>query len=403
MKHFSRKIQSIPGSPTVALNAKANELMKAGAPVINFTVGEPDFPTPDIVVEAAIQALRKGRTKYGSPGGGMPLRKAIADKFKRENQLEFEPANIVAGMGAKEILFHLCLGLLNEEDEAIVMAPYWVSYTAHVQATGAKAAVVPMPVDFPTTRIDIDAIEKVATSKTRMFILNSPNNPAGYVLKESELRRLGEYLCTKDWWIISDEIYEYLSFTSEHQSLLNLFPELRDRFILVHGVAKNFAMTGWRVGFACCPPAVAKILTNLQSQSSTCLPGFIEDAAQKALELGKSLVRTEIVTMKMRADLAYQQATALPDCSVFKPEGAFYLFIDVRRLLSRILRTNIKSAMDLCSYLLDKHHVALVPGEAFGAPGFLRLSYATSDHNITEGLKRMRLAFGELISNEGKS
>jgi aspartate aminotransferase len=400
---FSRRIQSIPGSPTVALNAKANELQKAGAPVINFTVGEPDFPTPDIIVETAITSLRKGRTKYGSPGGGMPLRKAISDKFKRENQLEFEPANIVAGMGAKEILFHLCLGLLNEEDEVIVMAPYWVSYTAHVQAAGAKASVVPMPVDFPKTRLDIAAIERAATPNTRMFILNSPNNPAGYVLDESELRRLGEYLLTKDWWIISDEIYEYLSFTSEHRSLLNYFPELRDRFILVHGVAKNFAMTGWRVGYACCPPAVAKVLTNLQSQSSTCLPGFIEDAAQKAFELGKALVRTELVTMKMRSDLAFEHAATLPDCSTFRPEGAFYLFIDVRPLLGRNLPGKIRSAMDLCGYLLDKYHVALVPGEAFGAPGFLRLSYATSDHNITEGLKRMRQAFLELISNEGKS
>jgi aspartate aminotransferase len=394
--NFSRRIQAIPGSPTVTLNAKANELMKAGAPVINFTVGEPDFATPEVIVETAIQSLKKGRTKYGSPGGGMPLRKAIAEKLARENQLKFGPENIVCGMGAKEILFHLALGLLNEGDEAMVLAPYWVSYTAHIQAAGATPVIVPMPADFPTSRIDIAALERHATERTKMIFLNSPNNPSGYVFTESLLLELGNFLRQKDWWIISDEIYEYLTFASDHRSLLNFFPELMDRFILVHGVAKNFAMTGWRLGFAGCPPPVAKVLTNLQSQSSTCIPGFIEDAAQKAFELGRSVVRSELVAMKARAEFASQAASKLPHCRSFSPEGAFYLFLDVRELLQHSTSKGVKNAMELCAYLLERHHVALVPGEAFGAPGFIRLSYATSNQNISEGITRMAAAFSAL-------
>jgi aspartate aminotransferase len=395
--NFSKRIQAIPGSPTVALNAKTMELQRSGVDVINFTVGEPDYPTPDIVVEAGINALRQGRTKYGSPGGGLPLRESIAKKFKTENNLTFHPDEIVAGVGAKEILFHLCLGLLNEGDAMMVTAPYWVSYTAHAQAAGAESIVVPTPTDFPKTRLDMKAIATAWKPNIKVFMLNSPNNPAGYVLSKDELAQLGAFLRDKDCWIISDEIYEYLTFDGDHLSLLNVCPDLKDRFILVHGVAKNFAMTGWRVGFACAPLPVAKMMRNLQSQSSTSLPPFVEDAAAKAFELGRPLVQMEMVVMKRRRELASSLIQTIPDIVCPKPDGAFYLFIDFRKILGR--GTTPKTSMELAQVLLEKDHVALVPGEAFGSPGFIRLSYTCSEKKIQEGIERIKKAVSRMADS----
>ncbi len=385
---FSRRIAALPPSPTVSLNAKAKELESAGQKVLNFTVGEPDFDTPDIVVEAAIAAMRKGRTKYGAAGGGLPLRKAIAAKFARENQIEHNPADIVVGMGAKELLFHLSLALLNDGDEVLIPAPYWVSYPAHVMAAGAVPVIIPMH-EFEQSGITPQTIAKYATAKTRAIILNSPNNPSGYVMSRENIEELGSYLESKSWWVISDEIYEYLAFDRPHVSLAQTTPKLRDRLILVHGLAKGYAMTGWRVGFALTPPAVTKPLNILQSQSSTCLPGFIEDASVVALNHGRSLLEDKFTDLQRRRDLVVDRVKQLPGVRYIPPEGAFYIFLDIREALASARKLKDNNSLKFGEYLLSQYHVATVPGDAFGAPGYLRISYATAESEIREGLERV--------------
>jgi len=390
----SHRISGMSPSPTVALNAKAKELAQSGVKVVNFSVGEPDFATPQAIINQAIKALESGRTKYGAAGGGNGLRQAIQLKTKRDQALDYDLDQIVAGIGAKEILFHLSLALLNEGDEVILPAPYWVSYEAHAEAAGAKALGV-APLD-ENLRIDIKAIEEKASAKTKLIILNSPNNPAGYVLTRQELQELGSYLLSKDWWIISDEIYEYMSFDSEHLSLLNVCPELRDRFILVNGLSKGFAMTGWRVGYCCAPKPIAKLVQNLQSQSSTCIPGFIEDAATFALNEGRPLMANAIDSLIELRDLALEVLSSIDDISFGRAEGAFYVFIDLRQILAKSQRFAANDSLGFSEYLLEEHRIAMVPGEAFGAPGFLRLSYATSRDILREGLQTFSKAIDQI-------
>jgi len=394
---LSSRISAIQPSPTVALNARATALGKEGINVLNFAVGEPDFPTPQLVVDKAIASLKAGRTKYGPAGGGPELRKAIAAKLKRDNRVDFSPDHIVVGIGAKEILFHTFLAILNEGDEVLVPNPYWVSYADQILAAGARAVTLPLPEDLvKSPPIDVAAIEKMATAKTRAFVFNSPNNPAGYVLSKSELIKLGEFLKKKGWWIIADEIYEYLAFDSPHYSLLELFPELADRYILINGMSKGFAMTGWRVGYAAGPAAVIKLVKSLQSHSSTCVPGFIEDAATVALHEGARLMAPEIEIFRKRRDIAATELGAIPHLDFFKPQGAFYVFLDVRNIIAKSANFKTGTTMALSERLLNEYHVALVPGEAFGAPGFLRLSYATSEDTLRQGIARLRQAFAAL-------
>lgn len=381
---LSRRISSIKPSPTLALNAKANQLKKQGHDVLNFSVGEPDYPTPEIVVQKAIESLKAGRTKYTPAGGGPELRDAIVAKLKRDNHLDFTANQIVVGCGAKEILFHVTLALLNDGDEVILTAPCWVSYADQIKAAGAVPVIVPLPAKG---KISIADIEKHVTSRTRAFMINTPNNPAGYVLTREETKELTTYLNTKKWWVICDEIYEYMAFDTPHISPLEVCPELADRFILVNGLSKAFAMTGWRVGYCAAPVEVAAYVRSLQSHSSTCLPGFIEDAAVVALNAGKSLMTTDVAKLAARRDIAIKK---LDECGGFKyirPQGAYYIFIDVREHLK-----NGMTSYQMSEHLLEKFHLAMAPGEAFGCPGWIRLSYAVNEDTIRKGIERLHKA-----------
>lgn len=391
---FSQRMSTLPASPTVALNAKAKQLSAEGTKIFNFSVGEPDFETPQPIVDTAIAALKAGRTKYGQAGGGIALRTAIAKKFERENQINHSPDHIVVGVGAKELLFHISLAILNDGDEVLIPAPYWVSYPAHVLAAGARPVIIPMS-EFETNGLTPQVIEKYATPKTKAIIINSPNNPAGYVLNRDTLETLGVYLESKPWWVISDEIYEYLAFDKPHTSLAQTSADLREKLIVVHGMAKGYAMTGWRVGFALTPEKLTKILKVIQSQSSTCLPGFIEDAAETALHLGRDLMESQCLSLRKRRDLALEIVRSWQKISFIQPEGAFYLFLDLRQALASAEKVLDNSTLKFGDYLLSKHHVATVPGEAFGAPGFLRISYATSESDLREGLSRIEKALLE--------
>lgn len=386
---FSSRISALSPSPTLTLNARAAELKKQGKPIISFAVGEPDYDTPAAVVEEAIKGLRAGKTRYGVSGGGLALRQAIADKLKRENNLVYSPEEIVVGMGAKEILFHTFLALLNPGDEVVVFSPYWVSYADQVIAAGGVPVVIPPPQDFPQRSIDISAMSEYLTAKTKAIIVNSPNNPAGYVLTRSELVELGNALTHSSAWIISDEIYEYLVFTGKHNSLLEVHPELRDRFVLINGLSKSFAMTGWRVGYAAVPRELANLLRTIQSQSSTSIPGFIEAAACYAVTQGLPLVSKQVASLKERCAVSYPLLATIPGLKLVCPGGAFYFLVGVEGLLPI---AGCTTSFALCEYLLAKHHLALVPGEAFGAPGFVRLSYTLPLPQLREGLARFKAA-----------
>lgn len=388
--NLSQRLSALKPSPTVALNTKAQQLTKAGTRVINFTVGEPDIPTPGPIVQKCIESLKKGRTKYGQPGGGEELRRAIAHKLKRDNHLTFAPEAIVVGIGAKEILFHTFMALLNEGDEVLIPAPYWVSYPEQVKAAGGIPVEVAPGKDLRAAPIDLEALEKHASKRTVAIVLNSPNNPAGYVFSKSFIQELTSFLREKSWWIISDEIYEYLSFDRPHQSLLDACPELAERFILINGMSKAFAMTGWRVGYGAGPLPAMKLVRAMQSHSSTCLPGFIEDAACYALGEGPALMREGIASILDRRDFAISALSEIKGLSWTHPDGAFYIFMDLRERL----KARGQSSIQFCEMLLNDYHVAMVPGEAFGCPGFARMSYTTSKENIREGAEKIAIALG---------
>jgi aspartate aminotransferase len=381
---LSRRISAIQPSPTLALNSKANQLKKQGHNILNFAVGEPDYPTPQIIVDQAIASLKAGRTKYTPAGGGLELRSAIAHKLKRDNQLNFHPDQIVVGCGAKEILFHIFLALINDGDEVILTAPCWVSYADQIKAAGGVPVIVPLPKD---KHFSIDEIERYVSKKTIAIVINSPNNPGGYVFTRDEINELGRYLKTKNWWIVSDEIYEYMAFDSPHICLLQVFPELSERFILVNGMSKGFAMTGWRVGYLAGPQKVSSIVKSLQSHSSTCIPGFIEDAAVVALNAGAPLLKADVNKLMARRELAISTMDRLGSIKYIRPQGAFYIFIDIRDYLKGGM-----TSLDYSEFLLERFHLAMAPGEAFGCPGWLRLSYAVSDEILVAGIERLHQA-----------
>lgn len=388
LNEFSKRISSLKPSPTLELNAKANKMKADGIKVLNFAVGEPDFATHPEVVKKAVEALEAGDTKYGPSGGSLLLRNAIVAKLARENGLTYSPDQIVCGMGAKEILFHLFLSLINEGDEVILTAPCWVSYIDHIKAAGGTPVVILPPEGGPM--INVDTIEKYATSRTKAFIICSPNNPAGYALSEAELKTLGTYLKSKNWWVISDEIYEYLSFDHPHHSVIKLTPELKERAVFISGMAKGYAMTGWRVGFAAGPKPLIDLIRNLQSQSSTCIPPFIEKASAWALDQGQALMKTQMQSLAIRRDLAVSCLEKVKYVKAIHPQGAFYLFVDIREALK--LSSTPMTSLQFSQWLLSDFQVACVPGEAFEAPGFLRFTYAVSEDQIKEGLNRLDMA-----------
>jgi aspartate aminotransferase len=397
MTKISKNVSGLRPSPTLALNTKAKELAASGRKIINLTVGEPDFACPSSAVDAAIEALRRGDTRYSTPGGSLALRQSISRKLKKDNQLEYDPADIVVGIGAKEILFHTFMSILNPGDEVLVMAPYWVSYPEQVQAFGGISKTI-APKTGPGYRfkINLSEIETSATNKTRCIVLNSPNNPTGGCYSREDLIALGEILRAKDWWILSDEIYEHLSYESKHVSLLSLCPELRDRFILINGLAKGFAMTGWRVGYLASVGSLVSAVRNLQSQSSTCLPPFVEAGAIAALDGGIGAMSEKTDSLKRKRDIVVSELRGFEGVWHYACEGAFYAFINIQNRIKNSKVLSKPNAVSFCEYLLEKKGVACVPGEAFGATGFIRISYAVEEGLLRDSLNSLLAALKEV-------
>lgn len=396
MTHISDRVQSLSPSQTLAMSQKSNELKAQGIDVINLSVGEPDFNTPDHIKEAAKRAIDENFTFYTPVPGYMSLRKAIADKLKNENGLNYTPEQIVVSGGAKQSLCNVILSVINPGDEVVIPTPAWVSYVEMVKLAEGTNVLVPASIeqDFKVTPAQLEA---AITPKTRMVLLCSPSNPTGSVYTKEELKGLVEVLAKyPDVLVLADEIYEHINFTGEFTSL-GSFPEIADRTIIVNGVSKAYAMTGWRIGFIAAPLWVAKATNKLQSQYTSGASSVAQKAAEAAYTGSQQCVEDMRVAFQRRRDLVVSLAREIPGIKVNEPQGAFYLFPEVSSYFGKKYGDKeINNAADLAMYLLEEGHVATVDGEAFCLPGYIRLSYATSDDNIREAMRRIKEALARL-------
>ena len=396
MTHISDRVQSLSPSQTLAMSQKSNELKAQGIDVINLSVGEPDFNTPDHIKEAAKRAIDENFTFYTPVPGYMSLRKAIADKLKNENGLDYTPEQIVVSGGAKQSLCNVILSVINPGDEVVIPTPAWVSYVEMVKLAEGTNVLVPASIeqDFKVTPTQLEA---AITPKTRMVLLCSPSNPTGSVYTKEELKGLVEVLAKyPDVLVLADEIYEHINFTGEFTSL-GSFPEIADRTIIVNGVSKAYAMTGWRIGFIAAPLWVAKATNKLQSQYTSGASSVAQKAAEAAYTGSQQCVEDMRVAFQRRRDLVVSLAREIPGIKVNEPQGAFYLFPEVSSYFGKKYGDKvINNAADLAMYLLEEGHVATVDGEAFCLPGYIRLSYATSDDNIREAMRRIKEALARL-------
>ena len=396
MTHISDRVQSLSPSQTLAMSQKSNELKAQGIDVINLSVGEPDFNTPDHIKEAAKRAIDENFTFYTAVPGYLSLRKAIADKLKNENGLNYAPEQIVVSGGAKQSLCNVILSVINPGDEVVIPTPAWVSYVEMVKLAEGTNVLVPASIeqDFKVTP---EQLEAAITPKTRLVLICSPSNPTGSVYTKEELKGLVEVLAKyPDVLVLADEIYEHINFTGEFTSL-GSFPEIADRVIIVNGVSKAYAMTGWRIGFIAAPLWVAKATNKLQSQYTSGASSIAQKAAEAAYLGPQDCIEEMRVAFQRRRDLVVSLAREIPGIKVNEPQGAFYLFPEVSSYFGKKYGDKvINNAADLAMYLLEEGHVATVDGEAFCLPGYIRLSYATSDDNIREAMRRIKEALAKL-------
>ncbi len=396
---LSEKIGKIEESVTLAITAKAGKLKDEGKDIIGFGAGEPDFNTPENIIKKAIQAMEEGKTKYTPASGILPLKKALAEKFKNDNGLNYKPSQIIISTGGKQSLNNALSAILNPEDEVLIPSPYWVSYPELVKLSDGVPILVKTGADS-AYKITPEILEKYVTPKTKAIIINSPSNPTGSVYNRKELEGIAEFAKTHNLIIVSDEMYEKLIYDgAEHVSIASLSDDAFERTITVNGVSKAYAMTGWRIGYcAASNDKIVKMMSNLQSHTTSNPSSISQYAALEAV----SGDQTKVLEMKKefgkRKDLIMKLTDDIPGVSYIKPEGAFYLMINVSSVFGKKYKGRIiENSMDFADILLTDKLVAVVPGEAFGDPEFVRLSYATSRKNIEEGLKR----FKELITELG--
>ena len=395
------RLKTLAPSSTLAVQAKARELRRRGVDVISFGAGEPDFDTPERIKQAAIQAIRRGQTKYTEVGGVPELRAAVCAKFKRDNGLTYEPADVLVSCGAKHTLFNLAVAMLNPGDEVLVPSPFWVSYPEQTRLVGAVPVAVPTS---ETTGFDLDPerLRAAVTPRTKVIVLNSPNNPTGAVFSPASLAAVAKLALERDLFVVSDECYEALTFEGRHASIAALGPEIKARTLVVNTCSKAYAMTGWRIGFAAGPRELIAAMTDIQSQVTSNPSSIAQWAAVEALIGPQDEVAKMAGEFDRRRRLIVQGLNALPGVSCVMPRGAFYVFANVSRLFGRTWKTaggtttTLKSSLDVTAFLLEEARVAVVPGLDFGSDDHVRLSYATSDALITDGLARMAAALGRL-------
>lgn len=396
MEHICNRVQQLAASQTLAMSQRSAELKAQGIDMINLSVGEPDFNTPEHIKAAAKRAIDENFSFYTPVPGYLSLRKAIAEKLSRENGLSFDPAQIVVGNGAKQELCNVILASINPADEVIIPTPAWVSYVEMVKLAGGTVVKVPAAIeqDFKITPGQLKA---AITPATRMLLLCSPSNPTGSVYTRDELQGLVDVLVQyPDIIIVADEIYEHINYTSGFTSMAS-FPELADRTVIINGVSKAYAMTGWRIGYCAAPLWLAKAVTKLQGQYTSGASSIAQKAAEAAYTGPQDCVHEMCAAFRRRRDLIVRLAREIPGWIVNVPHGAFYLFPEVSAYFGKRFGDRvINDANDLCFYLLEEAHVATVAGDAFSLPGYIRLSYATSDENIEKALGRISEALKKL-------
>ena len=385
---LSKRAQRIKPSPTLAVAARAEAMQKAGRDIINLGVGEPDFDTPDHIKKAAIQAIQQGFTKYTAVDGTASLKQAIIQKFQRENGLTYQPDQILVSCGAKHSIYNLFASLLNTGDEVIIPAPYWVSYPDMVKLCDAEPVII--EAGFAQNfKITPEQLQQAITPKTRLIVLNSPSNPTGAAYTQAELKALGEVLNTHSHvYLITDDIYEHTQWN--HLPFSNIVmanPVLYDRTIVVNGVSKAYAMTGWRIGYAGGPKKIIAAMKKMQSQVTSNPTSIAQIAAEAALNGDINCVKKMCVSYKERHDFVLKELQSMPGVRCLPADGTFYIFPSIQDLLSKPMLAN---DIEFAEYLLNEADIALVPGSAFGAPGHIRISYATSIENLKRAMKNLR-------------
>lgn len=389
---ISARIAAISESATLAVDAKAKALKAQGRPVIGFGAGEPDFPTPAPIVEAAIAAAKNPTMHRYSPTNGLPaLREAIAAKTLRDSKLTIDPAQVLVTNGGKQALYNTFATLLDPDDEVIVIAPYWTTYPEAIALAGGKSVIV-MTDETSGYRASIAQLDAALTTKTKILLMVSPSNPTGAVYSPKELKEISDWAVQKDLWVVTDEIYEHLVYgDAEFSSMPVLNPQLVDKCVIVNGVAKTYAMTGWRVGWMIGPNDVIKAATNLQSHATSNVNNVAQAAAIAAVAGDLSAVAEMRAAFDRRRKLIVAELNKVNGFTCPMPEGAFYAYPSVKDVIGKTIKgKKITSSADLAAVILDEVEVAVVPGEAFGTPGYLRLSYALGDADITEGISRIQ-------------
>ena len=388
--NFSNKAERIEPSVTLAITAKAKEMKANGINVISFSAGEPDFNTPKNIINAAIKAMEDGNTKYTNVNGIISLREAICKKLKEDNNLDYNPSQIVASTGAKQSLANTFLAILNPGDEVIVPNPYWVSYPELIALADGKAVFVKSD-ESSEYKFTKENLEEVVTEKTKAIVLNTPNNPTGTIYSEDELNIIAEFAKKHDLIIISDEMYEKLVYDGEkHVSIASLSKDAYERTVVINGLSKSYAMTGWRMGYSASSEKIAKLMTNIQSHMTSNVCSITQYAAVEALNGPHDEIQHMIKEFEKRRNYMVSELEKMKNISIIKPKGAFYIMINIEKYLGKKLNGDIiNNSMDFAAKLLEEEQVAVIPGRAFGLDNYLRVSYATSLDAIKEGLVRI--------------
>ncbi len=397
-KHLSERILKMQVSATIEMNAKSRDLKSKGFDVISLSLGEPDFNTPDIIKNSAINAVQENFSKYPPIAGFQDLKKAIADKFKKENNIIYRDSEIVVSTGAKQSLANVMLSLINPGDEVLLPTPYWVSYVEQIKLAGGIPVEIPSSIESDF-KITPSQLKESISEKSKIIVYSSPCNPSGSVYSENELRELSKVILSKEGiFILADEIYEYINFTGEpHTSIASLSKEIWSRTITVNGIAKGFAMTGYRIGYIGAPQWICDACSKIQGQFTSGANAIAQRATITAVENGKELVGYMVEAFEKRRNLVHSMLKEIQGLKVNFPEAAFYFFPDVSSYFGKSYNgQTIQNAKELCMYILNKELLAVVPGEAFGSPNCIRISYATSEDVLKEAIGRLKKALDRL-------
>jgi aspartate aminotransferase len=390
------RVQRIKPSPTLSVSARADELVEAGKPIINLSVGEPDFDTPDHIKEAAIKAIRDGRTKYTAVDGIKPLKQAIVNKFAKENKLNYALNQVLVSCGAKHSIYNLFAAVINPGDEVIIPAPYWVSYPDMALLVDGKPVII--TTSFADSfKLKPEQLEAAITDKTRVIMLNSPSNPTGVAYTVDELKALGEVIKRHPRVIVaSDDIYEHNLWSQPtFCNIVNACPELMNRTVVINGVSKSYAMTGWRIGYAAGPANIIAAMKKVQSQCTSNPTSAAQYAALAALEGDQGCIKMMTAAYKERHDFVISELQKIPGVRCIPSDGTFYTFPSVEGLLNKA--SGITNDMEFSEFLLNEANIAVVPGSAFGAPGHIRIAYTTSMNNLVKAMQSFRVAVASLV------